>query len=127
MFQLEVQEFESLRSQFATSHGAKGGRRYRPYLFTEHDAVMAANVLSSQVAIHASIIVVRTFILMRTMFAEHRELKQRLQEIERRLDRCGLASTSVAKNREIYSIQWVGPCLEAEAGCFSESLIRIMT
>ena len=59
MFQLEVQEVESLRSQIATSNGAKGGRRYRPYVFTEHGAVMAANVLNSQLAIHASIIVVR--------------------------------------------------------------------
>jgi len=46
---------------------------------------MAANVLSSKVAIHASIIVVRTFIRMRTMLAEHGELKRRLQDIEKRL------------------------------------------
>jgi len=85
MFQLEVQEVASLRSQSATSNGAKGGRRYRPYVFTEHGAVMAANVLSSKVAIHASIIVVRTFIRMRTMLAEHGELKRRLQYIEKRL------------------------------------------
>ena len=87
MFQLEVQEVASLRSQIATSNGAKGkgGRRYRPYVFTEHGAVMAANVLSSKVAIHASILVVRTFIRMRTMLAEHGELKRRLQYIEKRL------------------------------------------
>lgn len=36
MFQLEVQEVASLRSQFATSNAPKGGRRYRPYVFTEH-------------------------------------------------------------------------------------------
>jgi hypothetical protein len=85
MFQLEVQEVASLRSQIATSNAPKGGRRYRPYVFTEHGAVMAANVLSSQVAIHASILVVRTFIRMRTMLAEHGELKRRLQDIEKRL------------------------------------------
>ncbi len=71
-------------SQIATSNGAKGGRRYRPYVFTEHGAVMAANVLSSTVAIHASIIVVQTFIRMRTMLAEHGELKRRLQYIGKR-------------------------------------------
>jgi hypothetical protein len=54
-------------------------------VFTEHGAVMAANVLSSKVAIHASIIVVRTFIRMRTMLAEHGELKRRLQDMEKRL------------------------------------------
>ncbi len=85
MFQLEVQEVASLRSQCATSNAPKGGRCYRPYEFTEHGAVMAANVLSSKVAIHASILLVRTFIRMRTMLAEHGELKQRLQDIEKRL------------------------------------------
>jgi hypothetical protein len=85
MFQLEVQEVASLRSQIATSNGPRGGRRYRPYVFTEHGAVMAANVLSSKIAIHASIIVVRTFIRMRTMLAEHGELKRRLQDMEKRL------------------------------------------
>ena len=85
MFQLEVQEVASLRSQIATSNGSRGGRRYRPYVFTEHGAVMAANVLNSKIAIHASIIVVRTFIRMRTMLAEHGELKRRLQDMEKRL------------------------------------------
>jgi len=85
MFQLEVQEVVSLRSQIATSNSPKGGRRYRPYVFTEHGAVMAANVLSSMVAIHASILLVRTFIRLRTMLAEHGELKRRLQDIEKRL------------------------------------------
>jgi hypothetical protein len=85
MFQLEVQEVANLRSQIATSNEPRGGRRYRPYVFTEHGAVMAANVLSSKIAIHASIVVVRTFIRMRTMLAEHGELKRRLQDIEKRL------------------------------------------
>jgi phage regulator Rha-like protein len=85
MFQLEVQELTSLRSQIATSRTAHGGRRYRPYAFTEHGAVMAANVLSSKVAIDASILLVRTFIRLRSMLAEHVELKHRLQDIERRL------------------------------------------
>jgi phage regulator Rha-like protein len=82
MFQLEFQEVTSLRSQFATS---KGGRRYKPYAFTEHGAVMAANVLNSKVAINASIMLVRTFIKMRMIFAEHADLKKRLVEIERHL------------------------------------------
>ena len=67
-----------MRSQFATSNPPKGGRRYGPYVFTEHGAVMTANVLSSKIAIHASIVAVRTFIRMRTMLAEHVELKRRL-------------------------------------------------
>ena len=46
---------------------------------------MAANVLSSKVAIDASILLVRTFIRLRTMLAEHADLKRRLQDIEHRL------------------------------------------
>jgi hypothetical protein len=51
MFQLEFHEVASLRSQIATSNTAKDGRRYRPYVFTEHGADMAANVPSSKAAI----------------------------------------------------------------------------
>lgn len=60
-------------------------RRTNPYAFTEHGVVMAANVLSSKVAIDASILLVRSFIKMRTMLSEHADLKRRLHDIERRL------------------------------------------
>jgi phage regulator Rha-like protein len=82
MFQMEFQEVSCLRSQIATS---KGGRRYKPYAFTEHGAIMVANVLNSEIAIKASIMLVRTFIKMRTLFAEHVELKKRLVDVEKRL------------------------------------------
>ena len=82
MFRLEYQELAALRSQIATS---KGGRRYLPYVFTEHGAVMAANLLDSKIAIDASILLVRTFIKMRMIFAEHSDLKRRLQDIEKRI------------------------------------------
>ncbi len=45
MFQLSLEELEILRSHIATSKGGRGGRRYAPYVFTEHGAVMLANVL----------------------------------------------------------------------------------
>ncbi len=48
VFQLAEQEVEILRSQFGTSKKGHGGRHYRPYAFTEHGAIMAANVLNSQ-------------------------------------------------------------------------------
>lgn len=83
MFQLNNQEVGQLRSQFATAKWTM--RRSNPYAFTEHGAVMAANILNSQVAIDASILLVRTFIKMRTIFLEHTDLKKRLYEIERRL------------------------------------------
>jgi hypothetical protein len=42
-----TEEAGSLRSQNATSNVGRGGRRYRPYAFTEHGAIMAAAVLPS--------------------------------------------------------------------------------
>jgi hypothetical protein len=53
-FKLNREEFAILRSQFATS-SAQGGRRYLPYAFTEHGAIMAANVLNTKRAIKASV------------------------------------------------------------------------
>src|ERR1700704_3361871 len=54
MFQLTEEEFLALRSQIAISKAGRGGRRYSPYAFTEHGAIMAANVLSSERAVAAS-------------------------------------------------------------------------
>ena len=60
-------------------------RRTNPYAFTEHGVVMAANIVSSKVAIDASILLVRSFVKMRTMLSEHIDLKRRLQDVERHL------------------------------------------
>jgi hypothetical protein len=59
LFQLTWQEAANLRSQFATSSPGHGGRRFRPYAFTENGAVMAANVLNSPQALRMSVHVVR--------------------------------------------------------------------
>jgi hypothetical protein len=56
-----------------------------PYAFTEHGAVMAANVLNSQTAIDTSILVVRAFIRAREILAEHLDLKRRLDALELRV------------------------------------------
>ena len=87
MFQLIEQEFDSLRSQIATSNKQRGGRRYFPYVFTEHDAVMLASVLKSQIAVDASIQVVRAFIQMRTILILHQDLAQRIEELENVVDK----------------------------------------
>ena len=62
VLQLSSAEYESLRLQIATSNEGRGGRRYLPYAFTEHGAIMAATVLSSQRAMEMSIFVVRAFV-----------------------------------------------------------------
>jgi len=94
-FVLTDQEVTNLRSQFATSScegiqsqfatGSHGGRRYRPYVFTEHGAIMAANVLRSKRAIQMSVFVVRAFIRMRQMLVEQRGLASKLTELEKEL------------------------------------------
>lgn len=86
MFQLSEVEADSLRSQIVTSNGKRGGRRYLPYVFTEHGAVMLATVLNSPTAVEASIVVVRAFVKMRAMLALHQDLADRVEELEKVTD-----------------------------------------
>ena len=58
MFVLTKQEIINLRSQFATTSGGHGGRRYSPRAFTEHGAIMAATVLNSPWAVEMSVYIV---------------------------------------------------------------------
>jgi hypothetical protein len=74
MFQLTGKEHDALRSQIATSKKSRGGRRYTPYAFTEHGAVMAATVLNSERAVQMSVFVVRAFVRLREMLATNRRL-----------------------------------------------------
>lgn len=85
MFRLKRDEFRDLMSQFATSSSRWGGRRKLPLVFTEHGAVMAANILNSPTAVAASIHVVRAFVRLREILSTHKELARKLEELERRL------------------------------------------
>ena len=104
MFRLTVQEQDVLRSQVGTSKHSKivtgpdsdlrsqivtsrshGGRRYLPYAFTEHGAVMAANVLNSERAVAMSVYVVRAFVKLREVLASTDELARKLDALERKL------------------------------------------
>ena len=84
-FQLTGPELTNLRSQIATS-SLHGGRRYRPWVFTEHGAIMLASVLNSEIAVQASVRVVRAFVRLREMVAANAQLAVKLKELERRLD-----------------------------------------
>ena len=86
MFQLTPEEFSNLKSHFATSSSGWGGKRKLPYVFTEHGAIMAANVLNSQRAIEASVYVVRAFVRLRNLLATNKKLMYKLSELEKRLD-----------------------------------------
>jgi hypothetical protein len=86
MFQLSAEEFESLRSQNATLKNGRGKhRKYVPYAFTEHGAVMAATILNSPAAIQMSVYVVRAFVRLRQLLSANRELAARFSELETRL------------------------------------------
>ena len=102
-FQLTPSEFEHLRSQFAmskrqpidsstqnwsqfaTSSSAHRGRRYVPWAFTEHGALMAANVLRSDRAVQMSVFVVRAFVRLREQVAANTAILKRLAEIDKTL------------------------------------------
>ena len=90
MFQLSAPEAEALRSQIATSNApprGRGGRRYLPYAFTEHGAIMAAMILSSPHAVEMSVYVVRAFVQLRELLASNKELARRFAQLETRLDK----------------------------------------
>jgi hypothetical protein len=90
VFQLTEDECRSLRSQNATLETGRGRhRKYHPYAFTEHGALMAASVLSSRAAIEMSVMIVRAFVRLRAVLATHRELAAKLVELEHKLSRHG--------------------------------------
>ena len=74
------------RSQFATGSSRHRGVAYRPWAFTEHGALMAANILRSKRAGHVSVFVVRAFVRLRALLATHKELNKKLAELERRVE-----------------------------------------
>jgi len=87
-------EDEDLRLQIATSNrnarlkkraGSRGGRRYRPFAFTEHGAIMAATVLNSKRAVEMSIFVVRAFVRMRETLATNQKIVAKLKELEKKV------------------------------------------
>jgi len=85
MFRLTPEETRLLRSQIATSNGGRGGRRYLPFVFTEHGAIMAASVLNSPQAVEMSVFVVRAFVRLNEILASDRELAAKVMELDRRL------------------------------------------
>ena len=89
MFRLnesEAKQLLRLRSQFATLKLGQGQhRKFLPFVFTEHGAIMAANVLNSPQAVQMSVFVVRAFLKMRGSFSDSRELVKKLAALEKEL------------------------------------------
>ena len=84
MFQLTKEEFDNLRFHFGTS--SWGGQRYLPYAFTENGVAMLSSVLNSKRAIHVNIQIMRTFTKIREMLATHKELRQKIDKMEKKYD-----------------------------------------
>ena len=86
MFQLIPEEAELSRSQFAILKPGRGQNiKYRPYAFTEHGAIQVANALSSRRAIEMGVFVVRAFVKLREILPSNKELAQKVDELERKL------------------------------------------
>lgn len=94
MFQLTTEEIQALRYQSGTSisrlqlgtSNGRGGRRYLPYVFTEQGVAMLSSVLRSRRAVLVNIEIMRAFVRFRAMAANHRDLLQRLNAMERKYD-----------------------------------------
>jgi len=79
MFQLTKEEFSNLMSQIVIS--SWGGRRKRPFVFTEHGTVMLASVLRSKRAIKVNIEVVKAFVSLRRILSSQKNILRQITEI----------------------------------------------
>jgi hypothetical protein len=86
MLRLTKEEAGSLTSQFAMSKPERGGRRIRPYLFTEQEVAMLSTVFTSERAIEVNIAIMRTFVRLKQISATHKELAARLAALEKKYD-----------------------------------------
>lgn len=89
MFQLTAEEARDLRYQSGTSNAeaGRGGRRYRPYVFTEQGVAMLSSVLRSPRAIAANVEIMRAFVRLRELISSHAELAAKIDSLERKYDR----------------------------------------
>jgi len=80
MFQLSSEEVANLKSQTVIS--SWGGRRTRPYAFTELGVAMLSSVLRSERAIRMNIAIMRAFVRLRELIAAHKDLAERIEKLE---------------------------------------------
>ncbi len=85
MFQLDQDEYSSLRSQFATLKRGQHSK-YLPYAFTELGVAMLSSILNSDRAIEVNIIIMRAFVKLREIISTNKKVEEKLKELEMRLD-----------------------------------------
>jgi phage regulator Rha-like protein len=99
MFQLNDQEQASLRSQIATLKTGRGQhRKYAPFAFTEHGAIMAATVLNSPRAVQVSLYVVRAFVRLREGASVHQDLAKQLADLQDKTELLAAQQDSFSQN-----------------------------
>ena len=88
MLRFTIAEARSLRSQIATLKKQKRGghRKYLPYAFTEQGVAMLSGVLNSPRAIDVNVAIMRTFVKLREMLETHKDLKKKIEEMEKKYD-----------------------------------------
>jgi len=87
MFQLNKQESDIWRSQIVTLKSGRGQhRKYLPYVFTEQGVAMLSSVLNSDRAIQVNIQVIRTFTKLRELLATNKELRIKIENMEKKYD-----------------------------------------
>ena len=88
MFQLTPEEGEALRCQNSTSKKTgKGGRRYLPYAFTKHGILILSSILNSLRASQINVHIIRTFVRQREFLNSHKDLKSRIDDLEKKYDK----------------------------------------
>ena len=104
-------------SQIAMSSAKHRGTAYRPYAFTEHGALQAANVLRSQRAVQMSVFVIRAFVKMREALRATPKLARKLTELEKKLtDRLDIHEAAIVEIlREVMQILNPPPSLPEPA------------
>jgi len=85
MFQLRIEEYENLKSQFATS--SWGGRRKLPFAFTEQGVAMLSSVLNSSIAISVNIQIIRVFTKMREIILTNKDVLLKLEQLEKEVSK----------------------------------------
>jgi hypothetical protein len=90
MFSITEQEVANLKSQFVISSSASrtwGGRRTKPYAFTEQGVAMLSSVLKSDRAVQVNVEIMRAFVRLRDLIGHNREMTRRLNDLESKYDR----------------------------------------
>ena len=96
MFQLTISEAITMRSQVVTGYGLSRSQivtlnrgqniKYAPYSFTEQGVAMLSSVLNSERAIQVNIQIMRTFTKIREMLTSNKELREKIEKLERKYD-----------------------------------------